>query len=167
LTGALVVVEGATDRAFVDAIARRLGAACEVYVMRGNRPEKVGRYLKALARRFSKAIVLKDLHRGGVDRASLIDEAARLVSRLEGLKAHVIQVRRSIESWILAGLSASSPEDVADPEGELKELIRRRGGHYVKSPEAYRRLAEEVDVGCAVARSKTFRDFVECLESRA
>jgi hypothetical protein len=29
LTGALVVVEGATDRAFVDAIARRLGAACE------------------------------------------------------------------------------------------------------------------------------------------
>jgi hypothetical protein len=123
--------------------------------------------LKALAGGFSKAIVLKDLHRGGVDRASLTDEAARVVSKLEGLKARVIQVRRSIESWILAGLSASSPEDVADPEGELKELIRRRGRHYVKSPEAYRQLAEEVDVGCAMARSKTFRDFVECLESRA
>jgi hypothetical protein len=36
----LVVVEGVTDRAFVEAIARRLGAECKVYVMRGNRPRR-------------------------------------------------------------------------------------------------------------------------------
>jgi hypothetical protein len=47
-------------------------------------------------------------------------------------QARVAQVGRSIESWILAGLSAGSPKCVADPEGGLEELMLRRAPRELK-----------------------------------
>ena len=161
----LIIVEGPTDEAFVEVMAERLRVACETYIARGNKPEKVTRLLRASAGAFSKAIILKDLHRGDLDR-SLISKVAKVVSQLEGLKAYVVQVKRSIESWILAGLSADidNPEDLPDPEEELRRLMRKEGKYYVKSPEVYKRLAQEVDVERARAKSKTFEDFLKHLK---
>jgi len=160
-----MIVEGPTDEAFVEVMAERLRVACETYIARGNKPEKVTRLLRASAGAFSKAIILKDLHRGDLDR-SLISKVAKVVSQLEGLKAYVVQVKRSIESWILAGLSADidNPEDLPDPEEELRRLMRKEGKYYLKSPEVYKRLAQEVDVERARAKSKTFEDFLKHLK---
>jgi len=166
LNRTLIIVEGPTDKAFVEVMAKRLRVACKTYIARGNKPEKVTRLLRASAGAFSKAIILKDLHGGDLNRSLVISKVAKVVSQLKGLKAYVVQVKRSIESWILAGLSADidNPEDLPDPEEELRRLMQKEGKYYVKSPEVYKRLAQEVDVEHARAKSKTFEDFLRHLK---
>jgi len=41
LSNILIIVEGPTDRAFIDSIAKKLNILCKVICMRGNKPEKV------------------------------------------------------------------------------------------------------------------------------
>jgi len=166
LNRTLIIVEGPTDKAFVEVMTEGLRVACKTYIAKGNKPEKVTRLLRASAKVFSKAIILKDLHRGDLDRSLVVSKVAKVVSQLKGLKAYVVQVERSIESWILAGLSADidNPEDLPDPEEELGRLMQREGKYYVKSPEVYKRLAQEVDVERARAKSKTFEDFLRHLK---
>jgi hypothetical protein len=63
-----------------------------------------------------------------------------------GVHPLVIVVKRSIESWILAGLCVNNPENIEDPEEELKKLMQKMGRYFIKSPEVYKRLAKEVDL---------------------
>ncbi|MEX2704536.1 MAG: hypothetical protein Q6352_004645 [Candidatus Freyrarchaeum guaymaensis] len=42
--------------------------------------------------------------------------------------------------------------------------MQKKGKHYVKSPEIYKRLAKEVDIKEAIAKSETFKNFIEILE---
>ncbi len=166
MNSTLIIVEGLTDRGFVEGIVEKLQVKCKVHPMRGNRPEKVSRLLKALTGEFDKAIILKDLHRAGRDTTALINKITRKVRQLESqiLQSQVIAVKRSVESWILAGLSVNNPEEIINPEGELRELMQKRGKQYIKSPEIYKRLAkEEVDIKKAIEKSETFKNFVEII----
>jgi hypothetical protein len=162
----LIIVEGLTDKGFIEGIAEKLQVACKIHVMRGNRPEKVSRLLRTLAGEFNKAIILKDLHRAGVDTSILINRLMSKVKQLESqeMQTRVFPVKRSIEAWILAGLSLNNPEETLNPEEELKKLMQRRSKQCIKSLELYKRLAkEEVDIEKAAAKSKTFKEFIEFL----
>jgi hypothetical protein len=167
LISALIIVEGLTDRAFIEGIIEKFEAKGEVKFMRGNKPEKVSRLLKTYAGEFNQAIILKDLHRDGRDTTTLINKLTNGIRRLEkqGLRSHIIVVKRSIESWILAGLCVNNPENIPDPEEELKRLIQKTGRHFIKSAEVYKRLAKEVDIEKAVKKSETFKSFIELLQS--
>ena len=163
----LVIVEGAADRSFVEGIAEKLRIRCKVLQMRGNRPDKIRRLLIAYAKRLGEAVVLKDLHRGYKETTTLIDRLKEEIERLgnQGIRAQIVTVKRSVESWILAGLSVNNPEEILNPEEVLKEIMQRRGRHYIKSPEVYRQLAREVDIEKAASKSETFRRFIETLEA--
>jgi len=166
MNGALIIVEGLTDKGFIEGVAEKLQIACKIHVMRGNRPEKVSRLLRTLAGEFNKAIILKDLHRAGVDESILINKLLSKVRQLESQKmqTRVFPVKRSIEAWILAGLSLNNPEEILNSEEELKKLMQRRNKQCIKSPELYKQLAkEEVGIEKAAAKSKTFKDFIEFL----
>lgn len=165
MSGTLIVVEGPTDQAFIRGVAERLNTACKIVFMRGNKPEKAYRILTIYMGKFEKAIVLKDVHRSGIDRTPIIERLASRIKQLEkqNMRARVLPVKRSIEAWILAGLSLTSPEEILDPEEELKKAMQRRGKYYVKSPEVYKRLAKEIDIEKAMSLSKTFKDFIDFL----
>jgi hypothetical protein len=147
-------------------VIERLKAACKVQFVRGNRPKKVRRILKTYAGKFNQAIILKDLHKAGRDITTLINELKYEIRDLEnqGLHLHIIVVKRSIESWILAGLCINNPENIEDPEEGLKKVMQKKGRYYIKSPEIYRQLAKEVDFEKAVKKSETFKKFIEVLQ---
>lgn len=166
MTSMLVIVEGLTDKGFIEGIAEKLQKPCKVHPMRGNNPEKARRILKAHTD-FEKAMILKDLHRGEQQITKLINDIKREIKQLENQKPHtqIIVVRRCIESWILAGLCVNNPEEIPDPENELKRLMQKKGKHFMKSPEAYKQLArEEIDIEKAKAKSKTFKEFIDYLK---
>lgn len=79
----LIIVEGLTDKGFIEGIAEKLRIPCKVHPIRGNRPDKVRRLLKALAREFSKSIILKDLHRGEKETTTLINKLKGEIGKLE------------------------------------------------------------------------------------
>jgi hypothetical protein len=165
LIDTLVIVEGLTDKAFIEGVAEKLEAKCKVQFMRGNKPEKASRLLKTYAGEFNQAIILKDLHRAGRDTTTLINKLRNGIKHLENqVPSHIIVVKRSIESWILAGLCINNPENIQNPEDELKRLIQKAGRHFIKSPEFYKRLAKEVDIEKAVKKSETFKRFIELLQ---
>jgi len=56
-----VLVEGVSDRGLVKGMAKRVGAAADVRMLRGNRPGKVKRMIEAV--RAERVTVLKDEHR--------------------------------------------------------------------------------------------------------
>jgi hypothetical protein len=162
----LVIVEGTTDIGFIEGITERLQVTCRVHLMRGNRPEKASRILVALQGEFERAIVLKDLHREGRNRVALIHKLTDKAKQLEkqGLRLHIITIKWSIESWILAGLSVNNPEEILDPEEELKRLMKMKGEQFIKSRELYRKLAREiVDIKKAMIKSESFRNFIKIL----
>ncbi|MEM1936533.1 MAG: hypothetical protein QXD14_07440 [Sulfolobales archaeon] len=163
----LVIVEGTTDRSFVEGIAEKLQIRCKVLQVKGNRPEKVRRLLIAYAEGVGEAVVLKDLHRGYEETTALIDRLKEEIGRLgnRGIRAQIVTVKRSVESWILAGLSVNNPEEILNPEEVLKEIMQRRGRYYIKSPEVYRQLAREIDIEKAASKSETFRRFIETLKA--
>lgn len=167
MSGTLILVEGVTDQAFIRGVAERLNIACKIVVMRGNKPEKAYRILNKTYRgKFERAIVLKDVHRAGIDRTPLVERLAGRIKQLEeeeNIQVCVLPVRGSIEAWILAGLSQTNPEDILDPVEELKKVMWRRGRQYVKSPAFYERLAKEIDIEKALSLSRAFKDFVDLL----
>jgi len=166
LTHTLIIVEGLIDEGFIEGIAEKLQKPCKVHPMRGNKPEKVRRIL-ASVREFEKAIILKDLHRGEKQTTHLINEIKSEIKKLQNLqsKIHTIIVKRSVESWILAGLCINNPENIEDPKDELKKLMQKMGRYFIKSLEVYKRLAKEVDLEKAVKKSETFKSFIEILRT--
>jgi len=144
MNGALIIVEGLTGKGFIEGVAEKLQIACKIHVMRGNRPEKVSRLLRTLAGEFNKAIILKDLHRAGVDESILINKLLSKVRQLESQKmqTRVFPVKRSIEAWILDGLSLNNPEEILNSEEELKKLMQRRNKQCIKSPELLQAISK-------------------------
>lgn len=165
----LIIVEGITDKSFIEGIAEKLQTRCKVHPMRGNKPDKIRRLLMAFAEEIRKAIILKDLHRGYTETTTLVSRLKMEIRKLESqrLQSQIIIVKRNVESWILAGLSVNNPEEISDPEEELKKIMQKKGRHYIKSPEVYKRLAkEEVDIKKATLKSEAFKKFVEILTAK-
>jgi hypothetical protein len=146
-----VIVEGPSDAGFVRGIARRMGViAVRVHPMRGNRPDKLRKIIRAL-RAEGEVIILKDEHRN----PALADS----VEREFGGLAKVIRIRSSIESWILIGLCAECSEECDDPVKRLKEFLGAKGK--LKSEAHYERLAEKIDIEKLKKHSKSFREFLK------
>jgi hypothetical protein len=158
----LVIVEGDSDAGFVKGIAERVRVAVKIRKVRGNRPEKVNRLVKA--HHAEKVVVLKDEHR----KPEIVE---RIERELRGL-AKVIRVKCSLESWILIGLGTERSETCDDPEERLREFLARREhvteskGVLIKSEEFYRKLAEKVDINSLDKYSAAFREFLKALTSR-
>jgi len=66
-------------------------------------------------------------------------------------------VKKSIESWILAGLyNKRDAEKIADPIRELNTLLMREGRYYIKSYDFSRLLAEMIDLNKAMRNSHSY-----------
>jgi len=167
LSSHLVIVEGPSDKGFIEGIAEKIAVKCKVRLMRGNRPEKAARIAKSHFRGAGKAIILKDLHRATRDVTSLINRFKNVIIQLknEGIELQLIIVKRSIESWVLAGLCVKNSEEISDPEEKLKELMQKKGRCYIKSVETLRKLAKEIDIKKAIEKSESFKKFIKALST--
>ncbi len=159
----IVIVEGPSDAGFIEGLARRLEIRCKVLLMRGNRPRKAVRLVKlGHFNTPEKVVVLKDVHRRS--ESDVKENLREIVQELGGI-AHGVIVKRSIESWVLAGLGVKNAEDISDPVRELSSrMIRERGMPYLKSKDLLRRLAREIDLDAAARNSQTFKGFLELLQ---
>jgi len=166
LSTCLIVVEGPSDEGFIEGIAERLGIRCKILPMRGNKPNKAGRIIRSFSG-LRKAIVLKDLHGAGKDVNTLLDRFRDLIGQLRSnrIEAHLIVVKRSIESWILAGLCVEGAESFPDPEEKLREVMRRRGEDYIKNKALLRKLTGELNIEKIMKVSNSFRTFIEALKN--
>ncbi len=160
----LVLVEGVTDKAVVECVARELGVEVDVKILRGNRPVKAWRLANALTRvrKYGKVVVLKDTHRLGEERATEL-----LTKALNGVRherKYAVLVKESIESWLLAALGVRNPENLSDPVGKLSDLLlRARGVRYVKSPSIVKSVMTRADLRKAVENSETLKRFTNVL----
>ena len=166
----VVAVEGPTDAAIVRTILRKLGYRAKVYVMRGNRLEKLRRMLRTLTA--EKVIVLKDLHRHREE------DVLHMLRNLENLDDRVVGVlvKRAIEAWILADpsclesklrvrVSVRNPEELEDPAEELDRIMRLAGRRYVKSYRLATQLAECINVERAKGRARSLAMFIDAITS--
>jgi hypothetical protein len=168
----LIIVEGQSDKGFLEAVLKRLNVEFKILQQRGNRPEKAARMIKAESERsyFDKIIVVKDLHKLEID---LIDEHLNEIKRLlpQDLRSRTktLIVRRSIESWILCGFRElkkeldRNPEELDDPEAVLKELLQRKGRQYFKSWGKAFHMGKEVDIEEIRANCRTFDQFLSLM----
>jgi len=171
----LVLVEGPSDKGFVEDILKRLGLKPRVIVMRGNRPEKAVNHIKAQKGSYDKAVILKDLHEREETVVKRLLE--RIYSKLketgeETSKIRCVVVRRAIESWFLADpealektlgcrVNVGDPEEISDPSQYLNQELEKHGKHYIKSMEISRRIARKINIEIARRRSKSFNEFIE------
>jgi len=161
----LVVVEGESDKGFVYGLAERLGVKVKVLKMRGNRPDKVVRIVRAeLAnQKYSKVIVLKDQHDTSED--VVRRKLQEIKAQIKGHRIHTIMVRRAIEAWMLAGMGISNAESIEKPDEYLNILFRREGrGGYVKSFQKAKQLAKKIKLQEAKNYSPTLKQFIDTLQ---
>lgn len=158
----LILVEGDSDRGFVEGLCKHLKLDCDVMIMRGNRYEKAGRIINAMKsiRQFRKIVVLKDEHRLGRHILENFKNA------LKSCGARVVVVRKSVESWILALYGDTSAESVDDPETKLEQII---GEKLLKTYGKYREIVENIllrepkALERGVKISESLNEFVETL----
>ena len=160
----LVIVEGISDRGVVEGLAERLGVKVKVLLMRGNRPRKVSRMVNAALSTdaYDKVIILKDTHK--LPEGKVRELSDRAVKEVDHERKYVVIVKKSIESWILAGIGVSKAEEVDEPDKYLNTLLSRAGRRYIKSEELARKLISEVDLSRAQRNSESLREFMELLK---
>jgi len=160
----LIVVEGFTDKPVIEEIARKVGVEVEILVMRGNNPDKAVRLVnsKLGIEEYSKVIILKDEHR--LPRKIINDFINKIKTRIQHERKYPMIVRKSIESWILACMGITNPENIDDPEEYLDHILRRQGKRYIKSPGIVRRLVKHINPQEAAQHSNTLKQFIETLK---
>ncbi|RLG07082.1 MAG: hypothetical protein DRN68_05895 [Thaumarchaeota archaeon] len=160
----LVIVEGISDMGVVEGIAEKIKRSIDCRRMRGNRPDKIARIIRAEAmrKRYEKAIVLKDVHkRSEEDLARIFNEIRRAVDGI--INVDCIPVKRAVEAWILAGRCVRNAEEIMDPDEYLDRMMRKDGKRYIKSRSLARKLALEIDLERAIKYSPTLRAFIDLL----
>jgi hypothetical protein len=148
----VVIVEGPSDKGFIEGLCGRLGVKCLVLIMRGNRFDKARRLLRIYEGH--PRILVKDLK--GSPRA--LDKIA---GELGEAGARVVVAVKELEAWILAGLCYSNAEEIPDPSWEL-----RRAKGVLKSEHTYREIAASLDLERAKANSPSFRELLEQLSPK-
>ena len=162
----LVIVEGLSDIGVVEGIAEKIKCAVKCRRMRGNRPDKAGRIIKAEATggKYEKAVVLKDVHRRSEKHLNTtFQEIRHAVGDM--INVVCIPVKRAAEAWILAGKCVRNAEEIIDPAEYLDRMMRKDGKRYIKSRSLARKLTSEIDLEKAVKYSPTLRAFYESLRS--
>ena len=161
----LVVVEGESDEGFVHGLAEVLGVKVKVLKMRGNRPDKAIRLVRAelVNQSYSKVVVLKDQHKSRED--TVLKKLQEIEAGIRHPRTYTIMVRRAVEAWILAGMNISNAESIDKPDDYLDTMLRREGkGGYVKSFWKAKQLAKEINLQAAQNHSPTLRQFINALQ---
>lgn len=160
----LIIVEGDTDKAVVEEIAKKIKVRVKVLKMRGNNPDKAARLANSMlsVEDYCKVIILKDEHKH--PRETIDKLISRMLEEIQHEKKHPITVKKSIEAWILAGMGVANPENIDDPVEHLDHILRKQGKRYIKSPETARRLARHIDLQKAAQHSNTLKQFIETLK---
>ena len=132
-----------------------------------NRLNKAVRLIKSVSvsRDINKIIFLKDFR--VQDENKIRDKIRGIMEEIGEInKVYPIVVKKSIESWVLAGLyNKRDAEKIADPIRELNTLLMREGRYYIKSYNFSRRLAEMIDLNKAMRNSHSFRKFINLLKN--
>lgn len=159
----LIIVEGQSDEGFIKGIADRVGTQVHVRLMRGNKPDKAARLIRAALRQrsYGKVILLKDTHALSEDKVRKLGKEA--LKQVPHPNKHLIIVKEAIESWVLAGMGERGAESLSDPHHRLAELLAREGKALVKSEGLYRELVKEMDLRAACRNSATLREFLNVL----
>jgi len=173
----VVFCEGDTDVGAVRAIAKKLHVRARPRRMVGNRPKKIARTCRALAHRYDKFIVLKDLHKyqeGTIKR--IYRETLGFVDSYFDKKIKFLIIRHAIEAWFLADADALSriyncrvneipnPEEIENPAEELERLLEKYGKKYIKSERISERIMKEADLQKISKKSFSFRTFLKYLK---
>jgi len=160
----LILVEGPSDKGAIQKITEKLNAKAKILLMEGNRPKKAIRLIRAeLARKaYSKIIILKDLHKS--TEKTIKEKISKIIKNINHKNIHGVIVKRSIESWLLAGMGIKNPENILDPEEHLDNILRRKGKIYIKSPITTKKLANNINLQQAIQNSKTLKQFTEIIK---
>ena len=141
--------------------------AVNLRLMGENRLNKAVRLIKSVSvsRDINKIIFLKDFR--VQDENKIRDKIRGIMEEIGEInKVYPIVVKKSIESWVLAGLyNKRDAEKIADPIRELNTLLMREGRYYIKSYDFSRRLAEMIDLNKAMRNSHSFRKFINLLKN--
>jgi len=173
-----IVVEGATDKAAVETICRRLRIRCEVRFAKrpgGNEPKAINSLIRRefLPMGADKVIVLKD------EKASpgVLETIRRIVRETQDLiETELIVIKPEMEAWLLADPEAvervlghrpriRNPEECENPVDELDRTAMRCGRRYMKSWRLVRRIVEEMDLKRARERCSSLDLFLRKLTS--
>lgn len=171
----LVLVEGETDKGVITAIKEKLGISMEVRLMRGNRLKKIKGWIRT--HRCKKYIVIKDLER--LSEETIRSKFNRILKSLDAHlrdKVKLVIVKPMIEAWFLADLKAienvydcilveriENPEEIADPIEKLNELLRKCHKKYVKGQVIAKNIVENMNIGRAVKKATSLRDFIKTI----
>ena len=172
----VVFCEGDTDVGAIRAVAKKLRVRVRPRRMIGNRPEKIARTCRALAQRYDKFIVLKDLHRYREETIKRIyRDTLRFADASLGKEINFLIVRHAIEAWFLADADALSriyncrvteipdPEEIENPAEELGRLLEKYGKRYIKSERISERIMNEADLQKVSKKSLSFKTFLKYL----
>ena len=159
----LVIVEGVTDKGMVEGIAYQCNVSVDVKIMRGDKPSKAVRLIRAslTLRRYRKYVVLKDLH--NLDEHVVRRHLESIKRALPSLPVYTVMVRKSIESWLIADKYSGNPEEVSDPIRVLDQYLRKHGKRYFKSYQLVKELAIKLDLQKASRKSPSLRTFISLL----
>ncbi|MCS7385830.1 MAG: hypothetical protein NDF55_03680 [archaeon GB-1867-005] len=160
----LILVEGPSDKGVIQKITEKLNVKAKILLMRGNRPNKAIRLIKAALTRkpYSKIIILKDLHKH--PEKTIKKNLSKVIKNINHTNIHTIIIKRSIESWILAGMGIPNPENLENPESYLNNILRRKGKQYVKSLKTAKTLTNNINLKTAQQQSQTLNQFIKIIK---
>jgi len=164
----VVLLEGPTDKGFIETLLTRLNIDGKVRLLGGNKPNKAKRYISSfLGKSNGKIVILKDLHRHS---HRTLQKIVSLIEKPPQVR--VVIVKHAIESWFLADPAAiqtifghskdiEDPENIPNPDEELDKIAQQCGKRYIKSLEIGRKFAQVCDIGLLKRKCKSFRKFLE------
>ena len=160
----LILVEGQSDKGVVQKITEKLNVKAKILLMRGNKPKKAIRLIKAeLTRKaYSKIIILKDLHK--YSQKVIKENLSSIIKNINHKNIRGIAIKRSIESWLLAGMGIKNAENILNPESYLSNLLRKQGKQYIKSLRTAKTLTSNINLKQAIQNSKTLKQFTEIIK---
>lgn len=177
----IIAVEGKSDKGVIEALLYRLEKKAKILVMRGNRPTKIVRIIKAKivgcineGIRIEKIIVLKDIHK--YKESTVRRHLETIEQHIRGIaKFYGIIIRYAIESWILADVGCLrktlgiftrqiDPESVEEPDKYLDNLLMKKNRRYIKSRRQLYEIAKNIDIEVAIKNSKSLQEFIQALK---
>jgi len=147
----------------VQEIAGMIGVKVKVLIARGNRPRKMAQLINAEpSEKYSKAIILKDQHRLSENKVNEL--LSRAIKEVKHPRKYSVMVKKSIESWILAGMGIRNAENIDDPETYLDNVMASQGRRYIKSAGFVKNIMKRnFNLEQAIRNSQTLKYFINVL----
>jgi len=172
------MVEGVTDRGAIRKVANRLNVNVRIYVMNGNKSEKLKGIVNTHAPHYTNFILMKDLHRLSEHSIRQIyNTTCRQISMPLRDRLTLIIVKYEIEAWFLADIDAlnktfhcnimnefNNPEEIEKPSEELDLLLMKKcGRRYYKIEKYAERIMENADYEKISEKVSSFQQLINCI----